>query len=267
VRIDHDAVRFPYRSKCPRHFRIEPIPLGQQHEIPPIGGIDMHPRPITRRQRHDLIHLIDRARPGRSRRRNHRANPAGLQLALQRVEIDPSKRISLDPDSLDPEQLAHTRVGVMRQMRIRDRLVRMQLSGNPERFQIGDRPTRRQMPQRSLRVVPEHRLHRVDDLDLQFRRGGTTITRMRIRVDTLRDRIRRCRHRMRRHQHLRRIIGMKERVVVGQPLGQRLDRRGHHVRIDIPAPIDRKCPPGRLPSSHPAEPVADELSNCMGNCW
>ena len=90
----------------------------------------------------------------------------------------------------------------------------MQLPGHPERFQIGNRSTRRQVTEARFNRKPAHDYQLADDFQLQLGCSWSAIERMSVRIDSLGHCIGSGRDRMRWLQHLTSVCRVEKGKVV-----------------------------------------------------
>ena len=109
--------------------------------------------------------VVDRAQARRAGGQHNRPHAAPPDLRGDGIEVDAPVRVGGHGTRLDTEHLAHAPVRVVGGFGVHDRRGGRELARDPQRFEVGDRPARRQMAKRLLRQ-PEHDSERPHHLDL-----------------------------------------------------------------------------------------------------
>ena len=207
--------------------------VGDQPEVAAVSCVHVDAKTVLFPQRQHFIERVHRADGRRAQRHNHRSHIALAQLTLERLQAYPPAAVSRNGGKV---QLQHSRdapVRIVRLLGADDPLggprSLAQLSGHPQRLQVGQGAARCQMAQEFS--PSEHPGNRADSLDLHLRAGPAAVARMVVRVDRHGQRIGRARHRVRRLEHLPGIQGMKIRVVVAQPARRLGQNPGDRRRI------------------------------------
>jgi hypothetical protein len=107
----------------------------------------------------------------------------------------------------------------------------VRLPRDEQRLEVGDRAAAGEVSE--VGVEPEHVGERGHGLAFHPRGGGAAVLGVVVRVDQHRRQVARDRHGMRRLEHLAGIVGVEERVVVREPLGQLGERRPEPVGVDL----------------------------------
>jgi hypothetical protein len=181
--------------------------------------------------REDLVDRVDRAEPGRAGGGDDRADPAAGQQSVECVDVHRPVGEGRHRHGLDAEQVGHPGMGVVRVDAVRDRLARMDLPGDEQRLQVGDRAAAGEVPE--VVGVSEHRRQLGDNILFHRGRRRSAVERVVVGVDQHRGDVADHRRRVRRLEHLGGVARVVERVVVAQPSAQLGGRHRQLREVDV----------------------------------
>lgn len=214
VRVDDDRVAVGDGGERRRRHPVGGV-VGDEAEEAAVGGVHVHPGAVAAGERDDLVHRVDRAKPGGAHGGHHRPDSPALQQLLKRRKVHGGVGGGGHRHRLDAEQVAHPPVGVVRVGAVRDRAARVELARDEQRLQVGDGAAAGQVAQ--VRGEAEHRGQLRHHLLLHPGGGGPPVERVVVGVDQHRAQVADDRRRVRRLEHLPDVAGVEERVVVPQP--------------------------------------------------
>ena len=164
----------------------------------------------------------------RAQRHHHRAHIAFAQFVLQRIQAHAPAAVGRNRRILQLQHGGDALVGIVRLLGAHNPLAWRQLSGHPQRLQVGQCAAGGQVAQ-EFRPA-EDSGDPPDGLNLHLRAGPATVARVVVGIDLHGQRIGGPRHRMRRLEHLPGIERMEVGVVVTQPARRGLQNPRHRRR-------------------------------------
>lgn len=203
---------------------------GEQGEEAAVGRVDVEPDAVALPEGEGVVDRIDGPEAGGAGGEDDRAHLARPQDVLECVEADAAAVVGRDRIPLHAQDVAHAAVGVVGVGAVGDAAAGVELAGDEEGLQVGDRAAGGEVAE--VGVVAEHRGQLRDGLAFHAGGGGTAVQGVVVGVDQHGGEVADDRRGVWRLEHLPRVARVEEGIVVLQPPGELLEGGGEAVVVD-----------------------------------